>query len=79
MRTDQINLSLESSISRERLRKYLENQGNDLDLAIGLYERNMQLSAAFYPELQALEVCLRNNIHSRMRESYGMGWLSLGS
>lgn len=68
-------MALEASISRERLQKYLENQGDDVDLAIGLYERNMQLSAAFYPELQALEVCLRNKIHAQMRVEYGAGWL----
>jgi len=75
VRTDQINSSLEVSISRARLHKYLENQGHDLDLAIGLYERNMRLSAAFYPELQALEVCLRNKLHDQMRTTYGAAWL----
>lgn len=75
MRTAKINESLEKSISRERLQKYLQDQEDDIDRAISLYERNMQLSAAFYPELQALEVCLRNKIHTQMRIAYGAGWL----
>ncbi len=68
MRTPEINLSLEVSISRDRLEKYLADQDDNLDKALALYERNMQLSAAFYPALQCLEVCLRNKIHSTMQK-----------
>lgn len=78
MRTEKINASLETTLSRERLKKYLINQNDNLDAAIALYERNMQLSAAFYPDLQCLEVCLRNKIHLAMRENYSNAWLRDG-
>ena len=76
MRTPEINRSLEQSISRDRLAKYLSNQDDDLDAALALYEKNIRLSEAFYPPLQCLEVCLRNRIHASMRSKYGAGWLN---
>ncbi len=76
MRTPEINQSLEQSISRDRLAKYLSNQDDDLDAALALYEKNMRLSEAFYPPLQCLEICLRNRIHASMQSKYGAGWLS---
>lgn len=79
MRTPEINSSLEATISRDRLEKYLQDQGGDLDDALSLYERNMQLSAAFYPVLQCLEVSLRNKIHVAMQQKYGAGWLMNGA
>lgn len=75
MRTPEINQSLEQSISRDRLAKYLSNQDDDLDAALSLSEKNMRLSEAFYPPLQCLEICLRNRIHASMRSKYGSGWL----
>ncbi len=75
MRTEKINQALVQTISTERLGKYIKDQGDNVDLAIGLYEKNIQLSAAFYPELQALEVSLRSKIHTQMQNAYGAGWL----
>lgn len=71
-----INRALERAISRDRLEKYLAEQGGDLDAALALYERNMLLSEAFYVPLQALEVCLRNAINDRMGAVYGHSWLT---
>ena len=76
LRTDAINLVLESALSRERLQKYLVAEGDNLDLALRLYERNMRISEAFYVPLQGLEVCLRNSAHNQMCATYGPGWLT---
>lgn len=76
MRTETINLALERAISRERLEKYLLNQGGDLNGALSLYELNMRVSEAFYVPLQCLEVCMRNVIHSFMSAAYGAEWLT---
>ncbi|MBL26620.1 MAG: hypothetical protein CMM50_03590 [Rhodospirillaceae bacterium] len=71
-----MNDALANAISRERLRKYLSAQGDDLDAALGLYEQNMLLSEAFYIPLSCLEVCLRNKTHDRMVDMYGADWLT---
>lgn len=76
MRTPQINAALERSLTRERLAKYLVAQGNDLNSAIALYERNMRLSEAMYSSLQCLEVCLRNTVDQQMVAVYGQDWLT---
>jgi Abi-like protein len=78
LRTAAINVSLERTISRDRLTKYLAATANDLDSALTLYERNMHLSEAFYTPLQILEVCLRNCINYEMSRSYGEDWLTNG-
>lgn len=75
MRTPEINSALEGSISTERLGKYLHEANGNLDLSIGLYERNMLLSESFYVPLQCLEVCLRNKVHAQMSQVYGGSWL----
>jgi hypothetical protein len=76
LRTAAINVSLERTISRDRLTKYLATTANDLDSALTLYERNMHLSEALYTPLQILEVCLRNCINHEMSQSYGEDWLT---
>lgn len=79
LRTEVINSSLERSISRARLGKYLDATGSDLDAAIGLYERNTRLSEALYTTLQGLEICLRNTVDFRMVEVYGCDWFMNGN
>lgn len=76
MRNDRINTALADAISRERLRKYLAVQGDNLDAALALYEQNMRLSEAFYVPLSCLEVCLRNKTYDRMAGVYGAEWLT---
>lgn len=78
LRTPLINASLEKTISRERLTKYLGATGENLDAALGLYERNTQLSEALYTPLQSLEVCFRNTIHFQMTQVYGVDWPTNG-
>ncbi len=76
MRDEATNAALEVSISRERLGKYLAATAGDLNLAIGLYERNMRLSEAFYLPLQSLEICLRNHLNRHLCAGYGAAWLT---
>ena len=78
MRTAAINQSLERTISRVRLGKYLDASGDDLDAAIGLYERNTRLSEALYTTLQGLEICLRNSLDGQMSTTYGSDWMTNG-
>jgi hypothetical protein len=79
LRTAAINVSLERTISRDRLTKYLVAKASDLDAALTLYERNMRLSEAMYTPLQTLEVCLRNCINREMSQTYGADWLTNGT
>jgi len=65
---------LETSISRERLTKYLAANGGDLDGALTLYERNMRLSEAFYVPLQCMEVSFRNRLCAELVVRYGDEW-----
>lgn len=78
MRNPLINNAIALSLSRERLDKYLNASGNDLDLAIGLYERNTRLAESFYTPLQALEICLRNHIDRELSSTYGADWMTNG-
>src|SRR5690606_3481644 len=43
--------------------------------ALHLYTLNAQLSEALYVPLQALELSLRNRVHSVMSHHFGQGWL----
>jgi IS5 family transposase len=79
LRTDLINASLEKSLTRERLEKYLSDSGDKLDDALTLYERNMRLSEAFYTPLQCMEVCLRNKLNEQLVNRYGENWFQNGS
>lgn len=78
MRNPLINSAIERSLSTDRLGKYLASTGNDLDLAIGLYERNTRLAAAFYAPLQTLEICLRNHLNDHLTTTYGADWMTNG-
>lgn len=79
LRTPAINTSLERTISRDRLAKYLAATAQDLDAALALYERNTRLSEAMYSPLQALEICLRNSVSCEMGRVYGVDWLTNGA
>lgn len=79
MRTAAINTSLERTLSRDRLTKYLEAEGGDIDKALALYEYNTTLSEAFYTPLQCIEVCLRNCLNERMADTYGEEWFNNGN
>jgi hypothetical protein len=72
-------LTLERRISVERLGPYRTTAANDLIQAVSLYERNTELSAAFWVVLCDLEVLVRNAMHEKLTawslDRYGRpGW-----
>jgi diaminohydroxyphosphoribosylaminopyrimidine deaminase/5-amino-6-(5-phosphoribosylamino)uracil reductase len=62
---------LQICLSPERLNPYyVKARGSDW-VAFHLYVRNTELSASLYGVIQALEVGLRNLVHTKMTEAYG--------
>jgi hypothetical protein len=62
---------LQLCLSPERLNPYYAKaRGNDW-VAFHLYVRNSELSASLYGVVQAVEVGLRNRVHSKMIEDLG--------
>ena len=72
--TNEILDELETSLSPERLRTYLQAARGNRQEAIRLHVRNTALSAAFYGPLQGLEVALRNALHKQLVTRYGPSW-----
>lgn len=72
--TDEMLSELESSLSPERLSRYLVETSGDKKKALHLYAWNTSVSAAFYEPLQAVEVVLRNAMHNRLSEAHGANW-----
>ena len=66
--------ALRAGISGDRFATYLALASDDDSRALQLYARNVALGAAFHGPLQALEVTLRNAVHSRMTQVYGNSW-----
>jgi hypothetical protein len=59
-------LTLERRISAERFAPYRAATGDNAHRAIRLYERNLELSMAFWGVLSDVEVLVRNAIHERL-------------
>jgi phosphoglycolate phosphatase len=68
---DKALVTLEKYISSERLAAYVAYARGDKWVAIRLYERNTEVSEALYGVIQALEITLRNAIHSILSEQLG--------
>lgn len=66
--------ALEASLSAERLGTYLRKSKGNREQAIRLHIWNTAISAAFYGPLQCLEITLRNAMHARLSEAYGVTW-----
>jgi hypothetical protein len=64
---------LTAAFSQERLAAYLA-KGLDKREALAAYCWNTQLSQAFYPALQTLEIALRNSIHQAISDIYQTNW-----
>ncbi len=71
--------ALERSITRERLTYYLAECGDDLELALRMYELNTRISAAFYGPLQGLEILVRNDMNLRLQAAFGKNWHGLST
>ncbi|MFN3353817.1 MAG: hypothetical protein ACK4Z5_09445 [Brevundimonas sp.] len=66
--------AVEAALSLERFARYVAWAENDRERAVALYTLNTQVSEALYVPLQALEVALRNRIHTVMTDAHGAGW-----
>jgi hypothetical protein len=60
--------TLERRISAERFAPYRAACADDAAQAIGLYERNLRLSAAFWEVLSDLEILIRNAMHDELTD-----------
>ena len=65
---------LERSISAPRLGRYILACQGDTKTALGLYQWNLEVSAAFFVPLQMLEVTIRNAISEAIQAAYGSSW-----
>lgn len=65
---------MEAALSLERFARYVAWADGDRERAVSLYTLNTQVSEALYVPLQALEVALRNRIHTVMSAAHGPGW-----
>src|SRR6202020_3055570 len=65
VRPDEL-LTLERRISAERFAPYRAAAGDDLARALRRYERNTEISAAFWAGLSDLEIVVRNAMHERL-------------
>jgi Abi-like protein len=61
---------LPAVITADRFSTYLAAQAGNVDQAIRLYTWNVEVSAALWGPLQAVEVALRNALHQQMRTRY---------
>lgn len=66
--------AVEAALSLERFARYVAWAEGDRERAVALYTLNTQVSEALYVPLQALEVALRNRIHTVMVQAHGPGW-----
>jgi hypothetical protein len=62
--------SIERTITKERLTRYLGATGQGISKALVLYEYNVQLSEVLYGLLHGLEVMVRNAAHHALTASY---------
>ncbi|WP_419921971.1 Abi family protein [Candidatus Poriferisodalis sp.] len=70
-------IGLTTAISPTRFATYSQSAKNHQD-ALRLYTWNTAVSAAFYGPLQALEIALRNAVHSAMSVGHDQNWLQTG-
>jgi hypothetical protein len=66
----QLLISIDRTITRERLTRYLRASAQDLPRALQLYEYNVALSEVLYGLLHGLEVAIRNVEHHTLTASY---------
>lgn len=57
-----------------RFQPYLSAAGNDPELALDLYEWNLEASAAFWEVIAVVEVVTRNAMHDQLTNAYGAHW-----
>ncbi len=66
--------ALEACLSIERLQPYVNAAKGDKERAVRLYERNTLLSEALYTPIQAVEIVIRNALHTQLLKQFGILW-----
>jgi hypothetical protein len=66
--------ALEAAMSAERFDAYVRRASGDRAMAVKLYERNTALSEALFGVVQAVEVSLRNALHTTLAKAFTKEW-----
>ncbi len=69
--------AIQEALSYERFARYVDWAAGHRARALELYTLNAQLSEALYVPLQALEIALRNRIHTVMSAAAGERWFDV--
>ena len=67
---------LSEALSEARLGTYVAAANGDREKALALYQRNLQVSAAFLLPLHLFEISLRNAIAEAIASRYGTDWVN---
>lgn len=70
----QLLISLERSISTDRLSRYLRAVGGDRAKSIEMYLWNIALSESLYGPIHHAEVTVRNALYQQMLNTHGANW-----
>ncbi len=66
--------AIQAALSPPRFQPYLDAAGQNPQLALDLYEWNLELSAAFWEVIAVVEVVTRNAMHDQLTGAYGARW-----
>jgi hypothetical protein len=66
--------AIQAALSAPRFQPYLDAAGQSPQLALELYEWNLELSAAFWEVIAVVEVVTRNAMHDQLTSAYGARW-----
>jgi hypothetical protein len=66
--------SLEKSLSKERLARYLATAGGDIEKALLYHLWNAALGAALHMPIQNFELLLRNSLNAELSTAFGPAW-----
>lgn len=64
-----------NTLSIERLKSFIQNEDDTLNIILERYKNNIRISQSLYPELSILEVTLRNAINSTLCQHISKTWL----
>lgn len=64
-----------TNISIERLKSFIWNESDTIEIVLSRYIDNIQISQSLYPELSILEITLRNSIDSMLKANFSENWL----
>ena len=64
-----------TTLSIERLKSFMQNENDTIDVLLERYVNNIKISQALYPELSILEVTLRNAINTTLCKYISDTWI----